>query len=288
MGWGTGNLGGGGTSLNFKVVGGTTRPANPSENTIWVNTDQEITSWVFSANEPENPESGMVWISTGSSSIVAFNALKKNGIYVYPISAKQYIAGGSTSILGEALLGEMVLGSTTSTDSQWVDKTAKTYKNGVWVDWIVWIYDDGKFDSSIATSEKKTPTNASIVYGDKDITLSTVAGKISEVYVVVGPMNIGAISKLVLEGTFVKKTTTTFTNVATIFVAESNNASYKDAVAIATVEMKESLDEGYQYVVELDVSSISGEYYVFSGVNTQGNDWSSQRVNTITTIRGEP
>lgn len=288
MGWGTGNLGGGSGGLNFRIVGGTSEPSNPRENLIWVNTDVKITSWVFSADEPENPESGMVWISTGSSSIVAFNALKKNGIHVYPIYAKQYIAGGATSILGEGLLGEMVLGSTTSADSQWVDKTAKTYKNGAWADWIVWIYDAGKFDSSITTSEKKTPTSARIVYGDKDITLSTVAGRTSEVYVVVGPINIGAISKLVLEGTFVKKTTTKFTNVATIFVAESNNASYKDAVAIAKVVMKESLDAGYQYVVELDVSSISGEYYIYSGVNTQGDDWESQRVNTITTIRGEP
>ena len=49
------NLSGGGSSgasLNFKVVGGTTEPANPSENTIWVNTDEPITSWIFSAKNP--------------------------------------------------------------------------------------------------------------------------------------------------------------------------------------------------------------------------------------------
>lgn len=146
MGWGAGNIGGGGSGgLNFRIVGGTSEPSNPRENLIWVNTDVKITSWVFSANEPENPESGMIWISTGSSSPVAFNALKKNGIVVFPISAKQYIAGESTSILGEDLLGEMVLGSTTSTDSQWVDVTAKSYQGGEWVDW--WngeLYDNGK------------------------------------------------------------------------------------------------------------------------------------------------
>lgn len=43
---------GGGTSLNFKVVGGTSAPSNPKENTIWVNTSNKITAWAFSADEP--------------------------------------------------------------------------------------------------------------------------------------------------------------------------------------------------------------------------------------------
>ena len=43
---------GGGTPLNFKVVGGTSAPSNPKENTIWVNTSTAITSWDFSATEP--------------------------------------------------------------------------------------------------------------------------------------------------------------------------------------------------------------------------------------------
>lgn len=95
--------GGGGASLNFKVVGGTSAPSSPKENTIWVNTDAEITSWVFSATEPEAPTAGMVWITTGKTSTAPFNALKKNNITVYPISAKQYVGGA------------------------WVDKTAKIY-----------------------------------------------------------------------------------------------------------------------------------------------------------------
>lgn len=107
------NIGGsgGGTSLNFKVVGNP-EPVNPRENTIWVNTDVEITGWIFIATEPTNPTDGLVWISTRTSSLVEFNALKKNGIQVYPISAKQYVSGA------------------------WVDKEAKSYQNGAWVDWL--------------------------------------------------------------------------------------------------------------------------------------------------------
>ena len=103
--------GGGGTSLNFEVIPNP-QPENPKVNTIWVDTDVEITGWDFSAVEPANPAEGMVWFSTGTASSVAFNALKENSVMVYPMSAKQYVGGA------------------------WVDKTAKSYRNGEWVDWV--------------------------------------------------------------------------------------------------------------------------------------------------------
>jgi hypothetical protein len=103
--------GGGGGGLAFRVLGGTSAPSNQKPNDIWVNTGEEITSYIFSATEPEGYANGMVWITIGASSPVAFNALKKNGVMVYPLSAKQYI------------------------DGAWVDVTAKSYQNGEWVDW---------------------------------------------------------------------------------------------------------------------------------------------------------
>jgi hypothetical protein len=75
------NTGGGGGGLNYTVVGGTSAPSNPKENTIWVNTSTAITSHVFSATQPTG-SAGMVWIQIGVESGVEFNALKKNGIQV--------------------------------------------------------------------------------------------------------------------------------------------------------------------------------------------------------------
>lgn len=118
------NAGGSGTSLNFKVVGGTTPPTSPKENTIWVNTDVAIPSWAFSTTEPGSPAAGMVWISTGTRSPVAFNALKKNAITVCPQAAKQYVSG------------------------QWVNVEAQTYKDAAWESWTtdIVLYDGGKKD----------------------------------------------------------------------------------------------------------------------------------------------
>lgn len=58
--------GGGGGSLAIEVVGGTTKPANPKDNTIWVSTDVEIGTAMLSPNAPEIPVVGDVWVNTGN------------------------------------------------------------------------------------------------------------------------------------------------------------------------------------------------------------------------------
>lgn len=89
---------GGMSELNFKVVGGTSQPVNPKENTIWVNTETEISGWLFSAEDPGSPVEGMVWIILGTTSEVPFNALKKGELYCFPTSCEQYVGGSWASV----------------------------------------------------------------------------------------------------------------------------------------------------------------------------------------------
>ena len=119
------NMTGGGAGLNLKVVGGTAAPANPAENTVWVNTDTEISGYTFSATEPENPVEGVVWFKTGTTSNASMNIDKKNTVMLYPNSCSQYTGGA------------------------WVSKTAKTYLNSAWKDWTVYLYNLGDECTSI-------------------------------------------------------------------------------------------------------------------------------------------
>ena len=100
------NLSGGGVGLNVIIVVGTTEPTNPRENTIWVNTDTEITGWIFDTNEPTEPEEGMVWIVTGTNSKVAFNALKKDTLMIYPTTCNQFVNGTWEHMTAESYIGE--------------------------------------------------------------------------------------------------------------------------------------------------------------------------------------
>lgn len=140
MGHGYKHGSGGGTSLNFKIVGGTTRPTNPPENTIWVNTATKITSWIFSATEPSSAEEGMVLISVGTASNVAFSATKKNPIMVYPLYAKQCVSGA------------------------WVKVDAEIYQDG-WTDLLteVVFFADGEFNIDTFGSVESTNGSYSVI-----------------------------------------------------------------------------------------------------------------------------
>lgn len=115
----------GGAGLNLKVVGGTSAPSSPKENTIWVNTATAINGYAFSATAPTSPVAGMVWFSVGADSTAPMNIDKKNTVMLYPVACKQYVGGA------------------------WVRKIAQTYLNGAWADWMLVIWDNG--DNETAT-----------------------------------------------------------------------------------------------------------------------------------------
>lgn len=114
-----------GVELNFDIKDYATEEllmaATGKVNEIGIITSTPMTGWYMEAEQPEGMQPGEVWISTGTESQVAFNALKKNSLMVYPLSAKQM-----------------------GNDGALVDVTAKSWQNGKWVDW--WngeIYKDG-------------------------------------------------------------------------------------------------------------------------------------------------
>lgn len=86
----------GGAALNFAVVGGTTEPTNPKENTIWVNTDTAIGEWQFSAAEPTERGDGSalsvgdLWVEFKEVGQPKINILKKNSIKLSLTSAYQW------------------------------------------------------------------------------------------------------------------------------------------------------------------------------------------------------
>jgi hypothetical protein len=226
---------GGGASLNFKVIGNP-QPETAKDNTIWVDTDVKITSWVFSATQPETAEEGVVWFTTGTSSTAPFNALKKNGIMVYPLTAQQYVSGA------------------------WVDKTAKSYQNGALVDW--WngeLYDTG--------NEYETFTGgwtATALSSTTQVTKDTTSMTIKTDY---GDDALYCSKKIDL--THFKKLVVDSKNGTTTSSAEHRDGRTK--VCVWSAIDGDGSSNRVAYVdypakhdgeLELDVSALTGEYYV--------------------------
>ena len=246
---------GGGNQLNFKVVGGTVQPDSPSDNTIWVNTDQTITSWDFNTTEPTNPVEGMVWFYTGSLGTVSFDALKKNSLILNTLFAKQYIS------------------------EAWASKTVKVYQNEEWVDlWNGEFFENGIFH--VMHTKYTVPETAPISEASDGITMSTVASKTSEVYVVFGPVSLDNISTLQMTSAFTDSISGTHRRI--LFISKDAGTSYKNAEAITN----SSVTSGYKnsITITLDVSSFTGEYYVYAGQNTNGSSWDNARTLNITEV----
>lgn len=107
-----------GIELNYSIIGGLEEPENPTENMIWVQTDQPITGHIFRNHIPESAVQGTILIYTGHYSRAAFDRMIINDITtdeIYPISTKQYLNGA------------------------WEDKYSTIYQNKKWVDLIAYI-----------------------------------------------------------------------------------------------------------------------------------------------------
>ena len=253
---------GGDAALNFKVVGYATKEElladTPAENTIGIITSTEITDWVFSATQPTGA-TGRVWISIGTSSTVEFNALKKNGIQVYPISAKQYISG------------------------VWADMTAKSYQGGEWVSWYNGeLYDSGNTYDSITggwhtawwkmyDSENYVAPTLSLNNGNMTITKSASASAETG--------SVKTVNKIDLA----KYSTVTFTfsavtgpdaHAIVVFVTDDMGKTYVQSPAYTKVSKS-----GAQ-TVAVNIESLSGSYYVGIGISTYNGTYGINLVVT--------
>lgn len=246
-------FGSGGASLNFKVVGGLTQPADQRKISIWVITDQKITSWIFSAEAPAEPAEGNVWFTTGTSSQVAFDALKKNSIMVYPISAKQYVSGA------------------------WVNVTAKSYHDGKWVDWIVYLYNSGDscvdltggytavaMSWSSSTPNKNAPT---VTNNDDHMLISQISGAGGAVYTE-KKIELSGFKTLYFDGMISCNTNNLERANLSIW---SDIGTYKETNRVAM--MKADNLEG---VKTLDISSLTGEYHIGFYLYNAGGDTTSE------------
>ena len=253
-------FGGGSGGLNFTVVGGTTAPSNPKENMIWVNTSTAITDWVFSATQP-TAASGRVWIFTGTSSTVEFNALKKNGIQVYPIRAKQYIGGA------------------------WVNVTAMSYQDGKWSEWTTYLYNKGETAYNFTVKGMKSESSAAALGVAPTITKNSdnVYIKIEKGSNANGSAGIAYISEkadltnastLCVEGDFYQDYNKEFP----MFCVWSSIGTYSNENIKASKSIVSALETEETKLIQLDVSNLTGSYNIgIRMLSTESNSYARIR-----------
>lgn len=199
---------------------------------------------------PEPIPEGAVWFATGTSSTVAYNALRRNDIRVYPLSAKQHIG------------------------DKWCSKSAELYDGTDWIQFsseIVYLYNHGDectdvtggwtgyaYKSSTAGSNATKPT---VTKGDETITfaLSSTSDnyRMGSLWIEES-IDLTKYGKLYLD----VKSFTPSNNVAYIGVTDKKQNGF---TKIANVSFNSA------GLVALDISSLTGEYYVYFSVGGQAS-----------------
>lgn len=245
MAWGHGNLGGGSGSggLNVTLIASTTQPINPAENTIWINSSVAINGWAFASAAPTGAQDGAVWIQTTTDSTVAFNAAKKGVLMVYPLMCKQRISGA------------------------WTEVTAKSFINGAWRDWLVYLYSPGNPHEELTggwegKAHRRQDTVDGWAVGSYAPTITQ--GTESMTVTLAAPPNYNysgsarTVNKVDLTNFDQIIFNLTFPG-SIVYVYVTQSATGYDAVKSLAVT------GGTNKAVSLDVSDLSGEYYV--GIN---------------------
>lgn len=203
--------------------------------------EMKIAGHIFSATQPENPVEGMVWFQTGASSVVPFNAIKKNGLWVYPNACRQYI------------------------NSTWIKKVAEIYQNGGWKEWAYYIFDNGGLGDSGGF------TNAT-VESTYIVTASSQAKKLSNS---VNLIDLTGYSTLEVD---MKKSANTYsgTEYGRVYIG------FAATSGSTTFAAKYDVSKAARGVYTLDISNLTGEYYFT--LRVWGN-YDSAQTATVYSIR---
>lgn len=152
----SGGMGG----YNFKIVGGADKPVSPVNNTIWVKTDLPIGKWELSYEQPttrpdgEPLQEGDIWLEMSYTSLITFNAVKRDSIKVKIVRGRQYVG------------------------SEWVTKTISGYIDNKWIDDTFYLFsaelkvNRGEWSTSEWSSPSKYLSRGQISASESNIYIS--------------------------------------------------------------------------------------------------------------------
>lgn len=251
--------GGSGIKLPFRVIGGTTQPSNPEDGTIWVKTSVAMTHFEFT-NPWSTAGVGVVCVTgtigganpTGTQNVVwAFNN-KVGGI---PYREKITLTGC-----------KQVQGST----GNWVDLCAYVYYNGSWtqfsydIDWSKYIVNAGTYKLAMKAEGRKWDSS----FSANTFTVTPQTGSVKFNHtsgtgmVYWGPFDLTNATTLTIQGDFSSRRTQSDYYRLSVWSAIG---TYISSNRVANIHLT---DTG----ASVDVSSLSGNYYVGYSVRDSGTE----------------
>lgn len=247
---GGGSNGGGGAGLNFSVICSMQEPQNPSENTIWVQTDTTITNVSFADSVADIEEGALTFFykSVDKTQVLSGNAVFK----MYD----DVLNGKSCQIWGELLKANYSDGTQTKfvdafirKETEWVRFSTSRYS----------FYNNGVYDVEFNKGFNYTDFTDHVTIGKTNGGNGILVTKL--------PINIANITTLYV--TYAASNAGTATKFG---LSNQNTVASADVTRfdIAGVALTATGGSSTKRTVSLDVSSLTGTGYVKIAVSNSG------------------
>lgn len=133
-------------------------------------------------------------------------------------------------------------------------------------------YNRGVFTEGITYTPVLTPSTATATANETQYTMKSPGSSSFDMYLRFGKVDLTYINKL----TFLYSASVSSGDIdGCIFIAQAEVTSFSDAEAITT---RTDTKTATEVTVELDVSTFTGEYYIYAGTNSRGSSWSNART----------
>ena len=246
----------GGAGLNFRIVGGTSQPASPTENTIWVETQLAVKGFQFSHIPPQTRPDGSalvtgdVWVVIDSSRDTYFNALKKDCITVCVDGCYQWDG------------------------TEWAYKKSQIYIDGVWhrlETTIIYVNTDGVNTDAVGDMTLIVYTSATVQ--EKQLVISSGKGDYTSYPTAFAEKKVSLTGRNTLTVTF--KGGTNYHPI--VFGVHTNKTTAWNNIATKCAPYgTEQIDSGNSSIKNMntftyDVSQFNGDYYLFVGGRRNAN-----------------
>lgn len=248
-----GNGGSGNFILNDNIItyaSDAELPLIAEDNTIAVCTNVPISKYTFSNTRPDSElDDGYVWFKTGYNQYNYCSLSNNHRIMVYPEYVEQYVNG------------------------EWVDRVAKTYRNGVWVDWWNGTLFMPNYYDSLATGGwgitpkrpgSETPSyavNVAPTIGKDSIYVNLLDSQMSTVLHTRNKIDLTKFSTLTFEGAFARRSANLWDLFAACWPDLASCDYYVQNFAVHAVIPTNQVNS-----IVIDVSALEGEYNIGIGI----------------------
>ena len=238
--------GSGGGGIELTILPRLTRPERPSVNTLWVETAEQVTDYIFSAVEPESPENGLLWITlTNEGTSEVISPVDKEWVVMRVSGAKLRVNG------------------------EWVFLASYIYRDGAWRSFTdsesgYFLFKDGEQYSDITGGWASFPYSAGSGYSPQTLSIDTSNNGLS--------ITMSGSPRSSFIGTNNKIDLTDYTTLEMEFSEALCSVSGGGALQVTIYSDKGHTKAATGDIIatngtvtlsrSIDVSSLNGEYYV--------------------------